>query len=56
MGLPFGKYVAKFHEPEDPPASAYIQYLIDYLDGEGLLEEGCFTFPDGTTWWATGKG
>ena len=33
---------------------AKVQYLVDYLEGRGLLEEHCFTFPDGDTWWATG--
>lgn len=35
-------------------ASYKIRYMVDYLDQQGLLEEHCFTFPDGDTWWATG--
>ena len=36
---------------------AKLQFLIDVMHGnEGdMLPEGCFTFPDGETWWATGK-
>lgn len=26
------------------------QYVINWLNKQGLLEEGCFTFPDGDTW------
>jgi hypothetical protein len=26
-----------------------LQYLVNYMDGRELLEDGCFTFPDGTT-------
>lgn len=33
--------------------AAKVQFLVDYMNSEGLLEEGCFTFPDGETWWAT---
>lgn len=33
--------------------NARIQYLVDYIDGEGRLEEHCFTFPDGETWWSS---
>lgn len=32
--------------------SAKIQYLIDWLDEVGQLEEHCFTFPDGDTWFS----
>jgi hypothetical protein len=31
-----------------------IQFMVDYMNTEGLLSEGCFTFPDGETWWACG--
>lgn len=27
-----------------------IKYLVDYMHGLGLLEDGTFTFPDGDTW------
>jgi hypothetical protein len=30
--------------------AAKIQYLVDWADGRGLLEEHVFTFPDGDTW------
>lgn len=39
----------------DPSAMARIQFMVDYMDGAGILMDGCFTFPDGTTIWATGK-
>lgn len=29
---------------------AKLQFLVDYLDKSGLLEEHSFTFPDGDTW------
>lgn len=31
-----------------------IQYVIDYMNSNRLLEDGCFTFPDGVTYWASG--
>lgn len=31
---------------------ARVQFLVDYMDTRELLSEGCFTFPDGETWWA----
>lgn len=34
--------------------SAMLQYVVDYLDNEGMLEDHVFTFPDGSTWVATG--
>lgn len=33
---------------ENADLRAKIQYLIDQI---GWSEEGCFTFPDGDTWW-----
>lgn len=39
----------------DPSPFDLIQYMVDWADEYGLLEEHCFTFPEGTTWWATGK-
>jgi hypothetical protein len=36
-------------------ANAKVQYLIDWADKMGYLADGCFTFPDGDTDWATGK-
>ena len=34
--------------------SAMLQYVVDYLDNKGMLEDHVFTFPDGSTWAATG--
>lgn len=42
--------------PEDEYISELehrVQYLVDFLQKRGLLEDGTFTFPDGDTWWAT---
>jgi hypothetical protein len=33
--------------------SAQVQFAVDYMNDHGLLEEGCFTFPDGVTVHAT---
>lgn len=41
---------------------AKVQYLVDYAaklsrtygDRDAQFEDGCFTFPDGDTWYATG--
>jgi hypothetical protein len=30
-----------------------IQFMVDYMNDRGLLEEGCFTFPNGITIHAT---
>lgn len=30
-----------------------VQFLVDWVDGQGLLEEHLFTFPDGDSWEAT---
>lgn len=30
--------------------TAKVQLLVDHLASHGLLEDGCFTFPDGVTW------
>lgn len=27
-----------------------VQYLIDFIDSKGFLEDGRFIFPDGDTW------
>lgn len=32
---------------------AQLQFAVDYMNDCGILEEGCFTFPDGTTIHAT---
>lgn len=32
-----------------------INTLLNWAADEGHLEDGCFTFPDGETWWADGK-
>ena len=32
-----------------------VQFVVDYMDGRGnILDEHCFTFPDGHTVYATG--
>jgi len=33
--------------------TSQIQFCIDYMDTCNLLDEHCFTFPDGETVWAT---
>ena len=33
--------------------NAQIQFLVDFLNTSGLLADGCFTFPDGETVYAT---
>ena len=30
-----------------------VQFCVDYMDSHGLLDDHCFTFPDGKTVWAT---
>lgn len=40
---------------EFPTPEQMLQFLIDWLDNRGDLEDHCFTFPDGTAVWATGK-
>lgn len=32
--------------------SQKLTYLLNHMDEKGLLEDGCFTFPDGQTWYA----
>ncbi len=32
---------------------AQVQFCVDYMNEKGILEEGCFTFPDGETVHAT---
>jgi hypothetical protein len=32
---------------------ARVQFLIDWADKLGYLEDHCFTFPDGETWYAS---
>lgn len=27
-----------------------VSYLVDYMDALGLLDDHCFTFPDGDRW------
>lgn len=39
----------------DPTPMSRIQFLVDYMDAAGILMDGAFTFPDGTTVWATGS-
>lgn len=34
--------------------STKVQFLVDHLNEIDQLEEHCFTFPDGDTWFATG--
>jgi hypothetical protein len=48
------------HTPECPywtqPVAdlvAKLQCLVDWADGQGLLEDHVFTFPDGDIWAAT---
>ena len=41
-------YKAKLSE-----ALAKIQYLVDFMDRQELLEEHRFTFPDGDMWEST---
>lgn len=52
----------EFVEPEDPTMAAEalrgvvkeltakIQFLVDWIDQRGLLEDHAFTFPDGDYW------
>lgn len=32
--------------------AAKVQFAVDFMHAQGLLEDGCFTFPDGDTWHA----
>lgn len=32
---------------------SYVQYLVNYLDSIGALDDGSFTFPNGDTWEST---
>lgn len=34
--------------------AAKIQYMVNFMEGCGILEDACFTFPDGDTWTANG--
>lgn len=33
--------------------SDQVQFLVNFMDARGLLDDHCFTFPDGDTCWAT---
>lgn len=32
---------------------AKVQFCVDFMHNNGMLEDGSFTFPDGDTFWAT---
>ncbi len=40
---------------QDTEIAIKLQYLIDFMDDNGLLMDGCFTFPDGDSWYSTKK-
>jgi len=43
-------------EDEDMPEvslDSYVQWLIDHMYANGMLDDGCFTFPNGDTWYAS---
>ncbi len=43
------------HDRTSADNAAKIQCAVDFMDANGWLDEGCFTFPDGDTWYATGR-
>jgi hypothetical protein len=55
------KEIAKLIETSSRLANRFdtlnnqVQFLVDYLDQLSLLDDHCFTFPDGETVYATDK-
>ena len=41
-------------KPHIEEVCAQVQFAVDHMEKCNLLGEHCFTFPDGTTVWATG--
>jgi hypothetical protein len=49
--VPSNRIPRLFYDMQD--ALNKVQYLIDFMNKRGLLEEGGFCFPDGDIWYAS---